>query len=99
MQAIALAIKELAYDNGVLVRDGESEADLVSRVCKSLTDEFSIKDLNVVEDVLSGLCLHDIRVLAADSGDQVADLYERLQLDVDTQMLIEEVLNFAFDDL
>ena len=104
MECLNFAIKEVAYDNGAVFR-GQTEDEVMKRVWLALTKTstnemgFSIHDLNLVEDALERMTHDEIRDIAIDSPEGGAEVIARYNISVETQVLIDEVLNVAFDHL
>lgn len=94
MQTISLVLEKIATDLGAVNR---LEQDPVPPMLKILTDQFSIKELNVVEDFLFQLGSDDLDLLASGEGQELADMYRRTGTDVEVRQLVEDMLNTAFD--
>lgn len=71
----------------------------IHRVAKDLTSAFSVVELNVTEDFLASLGSDDLALMAVGEGEEVADLFERLDVPVEAQMTIEEVANAVFEQI
>jgi hypothetical protein len=84
--------------DGKLFTAGHDSDWHICRVAKILTSTFSLRELNRVEDFLSVLGTNDLKTMACGEGEEVADLFERMSVLVEDQMLIEEVVNCAFEE-
>lgn len=77
-----------------------SEAEYrINAVCKLIVASFAPDEVQYVEDFMTSLSAHDRETMLSGDGVQVAAVYEKMDVPVEMQILIEEVLNFALDNL
>lgn len=101
MDALNFCIKEIAYDNGAVFR-GQTEQEVLDRVWRALADstcEFSIDDLNIVEDALRQMTDDELRNISTDSPEHAEAIVRKYNIPTDVHMLIDGVLDFAFENL
>ena len=102
MNALNFCLKEIAYDNGAVNRfttEQEVLDAMFKGIVRSSTNEdgFTIAELNQVEDALSQMTEDELRDMSCDSPMRADDIIAKYRIPVELHMLIDEVLNYAFD--
>ena len=71
----------------------------VDRVCKDIVKSFTSDEVAYVESFLASLSAHDLQVIRAGEGHEVADVYKKMGVTVEHQMIIEVLVNFAYQEI
>jgi len=104
MEHLRYVIAEMAYDNGAVFR-GQTVGDVLANVFKELKrsdenpDGFSLVDLQCVENMLAVMTTEHQALIVTGEHTEIQDVVKSYGFSIIENMLLDEVLNTAFEYL